>query len=142
MALWYKEYNISDGEDLGKGTMMETLDMEITEIGDDFLVGRMPIGPKTIQPARLLHGGASVALAETLGSVASYMIIDPEKYICVGQSIQANHLRPGIKGFVNARTKVIRIGKTSHVWDIDLTNDEGKLICVCRLTMAILPKTS
>ncbi|MEQ8323807.1 MAG: hotdog fold thioesterase [Vicingaceae bacterium] len=140
MSIWFKDYILQDIAWMAKGTMMEALDMELLEIGEDWLSGRMPIGPKTIQPAKLLHGGASVALAETIGSIASYLIIDPMKFSCVGQSIQANHLRPGIKGFANAKAHVIRIGKTSHVWDINIADDNGKLLCVCRLTMAIIPK--
>lgn len=140
MSFWFKTYKISDFAPLIKGTMMEALDMEIIEVGEDTVSGRMPIGPNTIQAAKLLHGGASVALAETIGSVASYLIIDPDKFICVGQSIHANHLRSGSKGFAHALAKPVRIGKTSHVWDIDIKDDEGKLLCVCRLTMAIIKK--
>ncbi|HAW50825.1 MAG TPA: esterase [Flavobacteriales bacterium] len=140
MALWFKKYTISDISWVIKDTMMEVLDMEFVEIGENTVSGRMPIGPKTIQTLKLLHGGASVALAETIGSVASYLIIDPEKFYCVGQSIYANHLNPGTKGYANALARPIRIGKTSHVWDIDITDDEGGLLCVCRLTMAIIKK--
>ena len=140
MAFWFKKYKISDINWLIKDTMMEVLDMELVEIGEDTVSGRMPIGPKTVQTLKLLHGGASVALAETIGSVASFLIIDPDKFYCVGQAIQANHLRSGTKGFANDIAKPIRIGRTSHVWDIDITDDEGKLLCVCRLTMAIIKK--
>jgi len=140
MSFWFKTYKISDLVHLLKGTMMETLEMELVKIGKDTVSGRMPIGPKTVQPAKLLHGGASVALAETIGSLASYLIVDPDKFICAGQSIHANHLRSGSKGFAHALAKPVRIGKTSHVWDIDITDDHDKLLCVCRLTMAIIKK--
>jgi len=140
MALWFKTYTISEIDWIIKDTMMEVLEMELVEIGENTVSGRMPIGPKTVQTLKLLHGGASVALAETIGSVASFLIIDPEQFYCVGQAITANHLRSGTKGYANAIAKPIRIGRTSHVWDIDITDDEGVLLCVCRLTMAILKK--
>ena len=140
MTYWFKEYKIEDIAWMKKGTMMEALEMDLLEIGNDYLTGRMPINHKTVQPMKILHGGANVALAETLGSIGSWMMIDPEKQICVGQSITANHLRPGTKGFANAKATIIHRGKTSHLWNIDITNDEGKLLCVCRLTMAIVPK--
>ncbi len=124
----------------GPGTMIEALDIEVTEIGHESVSGRLPIGPKTIQSANLLHGGASVSLAETIGSVGSFMIIDPEIHYPGGQSITANHLRPGLKGFANALAKTDRKRKTSHVWDVDISDDDGKLLCVCRLTMAIVAK--
>lgn len=140
MSIWFREYSIEDIAHMGDNTMMEALDMELTEIGEDWLSGRMPIGPKTMQPMRLLHGGASAALAETVGSIASYLVIDPDKHNTVGQSITAHHLRPGLKGYAHAVARPVRIGRTSHVWDIDIKDDDGKKLCVCRLTMAIIPK--
>ena len=140
MAFWFKKYTISEIDWIIKDTMMEVLEMELVEIGENTVSGRMPIGPKTVQTLKLLHGGASVALAETIGSVASFLIIDPEQFYCVGQSILANHLSSGTKGYANATAKPIRIGRTTHVWDIDITDDDGKLLCVCRLTMAIIKK--
>ena len=140
MSIWYKEYKISDLEWLKEDTMMDVLGMDLIEIGEDFVSGTLPIDRRTIQPANTLHGGASVALAETLGSIGCYLTIDPDKYYCVGQSIHANHLRPGIKGKVLGVAKPVRIGNTSHVWHVDITNDEGKLICVCQLTMAVIKK--
>ena len=140
MSIWFKDYALSDMEFLKKGTMMDALGMELTERGENFLSGKMPIDHRTVQPMGILHGGASVALAETLGSLASYMIINPETQICVGQSIQANHLRPGKSGFAHGKAVLIHKGNTSHIWNIDIVSDEGKLICICRLTMAILNK--
>lgn len=140
MNPWFKEYDLKDIEWMKEGTMMETLGIELLEVGEDYLSGRMPIDHRTVQPMKILHGGANVALAETLGSIGSWMIIDPEKQICVGQSITANHLRPGTKGFANAKATIVHRGKTSHVWNIEITNDEGKLLCLCRLTMAIVKK--
>ena len=140
MAIWFKEYKLSDIEWMKNDTMMETLGMELLEKGEDFITGKMPIDHRTVQPMRILHGGASVALAETLGSIASYMIIDPEKQICVGQSIQANHVRPGKSGFANGKASLIHLGRTSHLWNIEITDDDGKLLSICRLTMAIVNK--
>ena len=120
--------------------MIELLGMEIVEIGDDYLVGKMPIDERTFQPLKMLHGGASVALAETLGSVASFMIIDPENQYTVCSSIQANHIRPGTSGHANGKTSLVHKGKSSHIWNVDITNDEGKLLSSCRLTMAIIDK--
>jgi len=140
MSIWYKDYKLSDFEWMKEDTMMDALGMNFVEIGDDFVSGTIPIDRRTIQPENTLHGGASIALAETLGSIGSYLIIDPDNYLCVGESIYANHLRPGIKGLVLGVAKPVRIGRTSHVWDVNLTNDEGKLICVCRMTNAIVRK--
>lgn len=142
MSVWFKKYNIEDFQWMAKNTMAETLGMELLEIGGDFLTGRLPIDNRTIQYMRLLHGGASVALAETLGSVASFMIIDPETQICVGQSIQASHIRAGKKGFATGKVSPIHIGRSSHIWNVDIVDDEGKLLSTCRLTMAIIDKPS
>ena len=139
MAVWFKDYDLSNVI-WKQDTMMGTLGMDLVEKGDDYLMGKMPIDSRTVQPMRILHGGASVALAETLGSLASFMMIDPETHFCVGQSIQANHIRPGTKGFAHGKASLIHQGRTSHIWNIDITNDEGKLLCICRLTMAIVEK--
>ena len=114
--------------------------MEWQEIGPDFLKINMPVDDRTKQPYGLLHGGASCALAETAGSVGSHLVIDPSKYICVGLEINANHLRSVRSGFVTATTAPLHIGKTTHVWDIKIHDEQNKLICVCRLTVAILKK--
>ncbi len=116
------------------------LGIEFTEIGENFICATMPVDERTHQPAGILHGGASVVLAETLGSIASYMCIDPAKYIAVGLEVNANHLRPVSSGFVKGVCKPIHIGAKTHIWDIQLFTDKGKLSCVSRLTVAILPK--
>lgn len=140
MSIWFKDYQLADMAGMKKNTMLETLGIELTEKGESSLSGRMPIDHRTVQQAQILHGGASVALAETLGSLASYMMLDPDKQYCVGQSIQANHIRPGKSGYAHGKAELIHKGNTSHIWNIDITNDEGKLLCICRLTMAILNK--
>jgi 1,4-dihydroxy-2-naphthoyl-CoA hydrolase len=121
--------------------MCETIGIEITEIGSDFVRGKMPVDKRTIQPMKILHGGASVALAETLGSIASNLIVDNSKYACVGLDINANHLRPASNGYVYAEAKPIHIGKKTHVWGIEIKNEDGKLVCISRLTMAVVQIT-
>jgi len=120
--------------------MGEYLGMEWVEIGPDYLKIKMPVDKRTIQPYGLLHGGASCALAETAGSVASHFMIDPSKNICVGLEINANHLRSAKEGWVTATASPLHIGATTHVWDIKIHDDAHKLICVSRLTVAILKR--
>ncbi|MFC3855157.1 hotdog fold thioesterase [Chitinophaga sp. GCM10012297] len=121
-------------------TMAACLGMEFTEIGPDYLRAMMPVDHRTVQPYRLLHGGASAALAETVGSVASALVIDSQKQICVGLEINANHVRGVREGYVHAIAKPLHLGSTTHVWDIRITDDHHKLVCVSRLTVAVLPK--
>ncbi len=117
------------------------LGIEFTELGEDFISARMPVYERTRQPYGILHGGASVVLAETLGSVASNLIIDSERLIGVGLEINANHLRPVKGGFVTGICKPIHIGGKTHVWDIKIYNEKGKMSCISRLTVAIIPKS-
>jgi 1,4-dihydroxy-2-naphthoyl-CoA hydrolase len=126
--------------EMAANTMGTWLGMEFTEIGPDCLRIMMPVDHRTIQPYGLLHGGASAALAETVGSVASSLVIDREKYICVGLEINANHIRGVREGYVHAIAKPLHLGSSTHVWDIRITDDQHKLVCVSRLTVAILPK--
>jgi len=141
MYLWFnKHLQISDLQFKGLQTMGSHLGLEWTEVGDDFLKMKMPVDERTKQPYGLLHGGASCALAETIGSVASAMIIDPEKFICVGLEINANHIRSAREGFVTATCMPLHIGGSTHVWDIKIHDDHHKLVCVSRLTVAIIPK--
>lgn len=124
----------------GTNTMSSYLGMEFTEIGPDYLRMIMPVNDKTKQPYGLLHGGASAALAETVGSVASSLIIDPQKQICVGLDINANHLKGVSEGYVHAIARPLHIGSTTHVWDIRICDDDNKLVCISRLTVAIRDK--
>jgi 1,4-dihydroxy-2-naphthoyl-CoA hydrolase len=125
---------------LSANTMVSHLGITFTEVGQDFLIARMPVDQRTHQPLGLLHGGASVALAETLGSVAAHICVDQTSQYCVGLEINANHIK-GIKsGFVNGKTTPIHIGKRTQVWEIRITNDEGDLICISRITMAVIDK--
>lgn len=116
------------------------LEIQFTEVGDDFLKATMPVNERTHQPAGILHGGASVVLAETLGSVASFMCIDPKKYIAVGLEVNANHLRPVKSGLITGICKPLHIGAKTHIWEIRMYNDRGKMNCVSRLTVAIINK--
>lgn len=137
--IWFKpDLSMTDLGELTPSTMGAHLGMEWVEVGTDFLRMRMPVDSRTHQPYGLLHGGASCALAETVGSVASYYIIDPQKYLCVGLEINANHVRGVRSGFVIATAKPVHIGHTTHVWDIRITDEKTKLVCISRLTVAIL----
>ncbi|OMP78255.1 MULTISPECIES: hotdog fold thioesterase [unclassified Chitinophaga] len=124
----------------GENTMAAFLGMEFTEIGPDYLRMMMPVNERTRQPYGLLHGGASVALAETVGSVASALIIDPETQICVGLDINANHIRGMKEGYVHAIARPLHLGATTHVWDIKICDEHNKLVCISRLTVAIRDK--
>ncbi len=135
--IWFKTYQLSDLEKLRPHTLVDRLDIDITEIGPDYLVGRMPVNEHVHQMFGVLHGGASVALAESLGSVAANMVIDDQRQFGVGQEINANHLRSVASGFVTAATKPFHIGATTHVWGIEIRGDDGKLVCISRLTVAI-----
>lgn len=125
---------------LSKKTMSETLDIRFTEIGNGYMKATMPVNSNTHQPYGLLHGGASAALAETIGSVASWATINRDKQICVGIEINCNHVRGKKDGMVTATVMPLHIGATTHVWDIRITDEREKLICVSRLTVAVLKK--
>lgn len=125
---------------LSKNTMSEPLGIIFTEIGNGFIKATMPVNHNTHQPYGLLHGGASAALAETIGSVASWATINREKQICVGIEINCNHVRGKKDGLVTATATPLHIGATTHVWDIRITDERDKLICVSRLTVAVLKK--
>ncbi len=139
MSIWFNPtLSVSDVQPLGKNTMGEHLGMVFTEIGEDYLKATMPVDHRTKQPYGLLHGGASVALAETLGSVGAALTIDPLKAICVGQEINANHLRSVKDGLVTGIAKPIHIGANSQVWEIKIYDAREKLVCISRLTVAVL----
>lgn len=139
--IWFNStLGIADLHALSPATLGQHLGMEWEDIGPDFLKMKMPVDHRTLQPYGLLHGGASCALAETVGSVASALVIDTQKFMCVGLEINANHIRAVRNGFVSATAKPLHIGATTHVWDIKIHNEAGKLVCVSRLTVAILKK--
>lgn len=138
--IWFKEFNPEQLNDRPKNHMGAFLDIKFTKVDEDTLTATMPVDERTHQPAGILHGGASVVLAETLGSVASYMCIDPEKYQAVGLEINANHLRPVKSGFVTGVCKPLHIGSKTHVWEIKIYNEKGKMNCISRLTVAVINK--
>ncbi|WP_226666790.1 hotdog fold thioesterase [Microbulbifer aggregans] len=139
MSVWHGEPTLEEiNRDL-QGCMPGFIGMQMTEIGDDYLVGTMPVDERTRQPFGILHGGASVVLAETLGSVAANLVVDTSKFYCVGQEINANHLRPVPEGTVTGKASVVHIGRTSQVWEIRIHAPNGKLSCISRITMAVVP---
>ena len=135
-----KNINAKHLQDFSKNTMVEHLGIEFIEVGDEFITAKMPVDHRTIQPMGLLHGGASIALAETLGSIASAAIVDSSKYSCFGLEINANHVKSAKDGYVTGKATPIHIGKKTHVWDVRITNENQQLICVSRLTVAIIEK--
>ena len=140
MSIWFRQFTLDEVRKFQHDTMGEHLGVEIVDIGPDYLEAKMPVDHRTMQPDRILHGGASVALAETLGTVGGTMCIDRARFQIVGQEINANHLRPATGGHVTGRAKPIHLGRRSQVWNIDITDDRKRLICVSRLTIAILER--
>jgi 1,4-dihydroxy-2-naphthoyl-CoA hydrolase len=141
MNIWFhKNLRPEDLQPLGKNTLGEHLGMQFTEVGENYLKATMPVDHRTHQPYGLLHGGASVALAETLGSVGAALTLDPDQFICVGMEINANHLRSVRSGTVTGTATPLHRGSSSQVWEIKIHDDHGKLVCVSRLTVAVLKK--
>ena len=138
--IWFKEYSLKEIAAVCKSTMVNHIGIDFIEISENSLVATMPVDERTKQPAGLLHGGASVALAETLGSIASWMVIDSSSNQAVGLEINANHLRAQTSGMVTGRVLPIHIGRRTHIWEIKITGSDGKLACVSRLTVAVIDK--
>ena len=142
MSLWVGDVAGIDLPAMAEGTLIENLGIEIVELRDDALVGRMPVDARTVQPAGVLHGGASVALAETLASWAGYLAVDRERFHVVGQEINANHIRPVFTGWVTATATPVAIGRRSQVWEIRIVDEAGKLACISRCTLAVIEQRS
>lgn len=141
MSIWFnKTLSFEDLIPLGPNTMAEYLGMEWVAVGTDFLKLKMPVDNRTKQPYGILHGGASCALAETVGSIASHFVLDADKFIGVGLEINANHIRTAKEGYVTATCTPLHLGNSTHVWDIKIHDEKEKLVCVSRLTVAILKK--
>ena len=140
MSIWCSERTLEDLNANRHGTLIETLGILFTEIGADFVRGTMPVDSRTAQPYGLLHGGASVALAETLGSMGAAMCVDAEEYQVVGQEINANHVRAARSGLVTGTARPVHLGGRTHVWSIDIVNDAEKLVCISRITMAVIKR--
>ena len=139
MNIWKKPFDLDRLNSARKNTMVENLGIMITEFGDNYLSATMPVDHRTHQPMGIMHGGASVALAETVGSIAANLAVD-DSYYCVGLDINANHLRAVRNGLVYATAKPIHIGRSTHVWDIQIKDENDKPACHSRLTMAVLEK--
>ncbi len=137
MAIWRNLASLEEINQLSRDSMVEYLGIEITEIGDDYLKASMPVSAKTRQPMGILHGGASVALAETVGSIAAFMAAPAGRY-CVGLEVNANHLRMAKSGLVFAMARPIHLGKSTQVWDIRITDEDANAVAVSRITMAVL----
>ena len=135
-----KEKILSVCNEICKGTLMETLDITYIDVGENFLLAKMPVTPKVHQPDGVLHGGASVALAESVGSAASYIFLDGQKFFVRGIEIAANHVRSIKEGFVYAKASILHKGRTTQLWEIRITDEEDRLISNCKLTTIALPR--
>ena len=140
MAIWHKEYSIEALNQRSHGTLADFLDIHFTEIGDDFLVAHMPVSQKVKQPIGIVHGGANVVLAETVASTAANMVVDIENFYCVGLEINANHIRSVREGVVRAIAKPFHLGRSTQVWHIELTDSQGKITAISRMTASVLAR--
>lgn len=139
-AIWYRPFTVGDLNAAARGTMVEHLGITFLDVGPDHLSASMPVDHRTRQPYGLLHGGASVALAETLGSMAATCCVDADRYFCVGIEVNANHLKAVRGGTVTGVARPLHLGRRTHVWEIKLTDDAANLVCVSRLTLAVLER--
>ena len=142
MPLWKHPPDLDQLNAGSTGTLMEQLDIRFTSAADDHLCATMPVDERTRQPFGLLHGGASVALAETVGSTAALLTLDTEQELAVGLDINANHLRGVRQGSVTATARALHLGRSTQVWEIRVTDEKDKLVCISRLTMAVVPRRS
>lgn len=141
MTIWIAKFDLQDLSKRHTGTAIDHLGIEFTDFGEDWLEARMPVDRRTKQPFGILHGGASVLLAETVGSAASNLCIDPETHHAVGLDINANHVRSVREGYVYAKATPIHLGRSTHVWQITIVDGAQRLTCVSRITMSILAKS-
>jgi 1,4-dihydroxy-2-naphthoyl-CoA hydrolase len=137
-SIWFHPYTIEDIQQFKDANMIHHIGIALTELGDDYLKGTMPVDERTTQTMGILHGGASVALAETLGSIAANLVVDPAKFACVGLDINANHIRSVRQGFVTGTATAVHLGSTTHVWSIIIKDEKERIVCISRLTMAVL----
>lgn len=140
MAIWFKPLTIADLNQRGENTLASFLDIQFTHIGEETLTATMPVHAKIKQPVGIVHGGANVVLAETIASTAANAVIDLAHYYCVGLEINANHIRSVTEGVITGITRPIHIGRTTHVWHIDLYNEAGKQTCVSRMTASVIAR--
>ena len=139
-SIWHRRPDPALIYKMSQKTIDGHLGIEIIDVGDDYIMGTMPVDQRTVQPYGVVHGGANVVLAESLGSIAGGHVIDMTKQLCFGQEVSATHVRPVSSGLVIGTARPIHLGKRSHVWEIRLTNEEGKLSCLAKLTLAIVPR--
>lgn len=139
MSIWFNpSLSVADLESYEEETMNQFIGIQFTEVGQNYLKARMEVDHRTRQAYGILHGGASVTLAETVGSIGSAMVIDQSKFYCVGVEINANHVRSIKQGFVEAKAEPLHLGNSTHIWDVKITDEKERLICICRLTVFIL----
>jgi 1,4-dihydroxy-2-naphthoyl-CoA hydrolase len=137
MAIWFDNVTLGDLQNFSPKTINAQLGIEFTELGPDFVRGTMPVDERTRQTYGLLHGGANVVLAETLGSTGASLTVDAKKFFTVGVEVNANHLRSAMKGIVTGTARPIHRGRSIQVWGIEIVNEEDQLTCICRLTVAV-----
>jgi len=142
MALWKRNATVEQLNAAGQNTLLQALGIQVTEIGDDFVRGTMPVDARTHQPYGLLHGGASVALAETLGSTAAALCVENPQMVVVGLDINANHIRAVTTGRVTGTARALHVWRTTQVWEIRIEDDQQRLVCISRLTMAVVLRPS
>ncbi|GAB2869452.1 hotdog fold thioesterase [Nocardioides pacificus] len=140
--IWWGTPDLAWANGRGAGLLNGTLGIELLEAGSDFLSARMPVDDRTRQPAGVLHGGASVVLAETVASWAGAFVVDPARFHCVGMEINANHVRPASGGWVSATARPLALGRRTHVWDVRIVGEDDRLVCVSRCTLAVLETPS
>jgi 1,4-dihydroxy-2-naphthoyl-CoA hydrolase len=138
--IWHVQATPEELMQRSRNTLAEHIGIRITEIGPDYVRATMPVNSHTHQPHGILHGGASVALAETIGSLAANLCVDVTKYVCVGQEINANHLRPASSGLVTGTARPFHVGGRSQVWGIEIRDENDKLVCISRITMAVVER--
>jgi 1,4-dihydroxy-2-naphthoyl-CoA hydrolase len=140
MSIWTQKRSLEELNKWNANTAGERLGIEFVEVGEDYVSARMPVDERTVQPFRILHGGASVLLAETVGSTAAMLCVDESKAYCVGLDINANHIRAASSGWVTATARPFHIGRSTQVWEIKIVDDSDALVCVSRLTMAVVTR--
>lgn len=139
--MWFRNYTLAEIAAYNDRNMLRHVGLELLEIGEDYLVGRMPVDERTKQTFGLFHGGASVVLAESIGSIAANMVVNPETHFAVGLEVNCNHLQSAREGWVTGIARPIRIGRTTQVWEIRMSGDDGKLTAISRLTMAVVARS-
>ncbi len=142
MSIWFKPFSVDDLNSYQQQTLVSHLGIRYTEVGEDFIAASMPVNARTKQPAGILHGGASVALAETLGSTGANLVVNRDKKLCVGLEINANHIRAMRDGEVRGVARPLHIGGSTQVWEIKISDTQGRLVCVSRITLAVLDRAA